>query len=65
MKCLSCLMKCFALMHIFLISLLSFHPRGHLFCHALGKEKMLKFQKLSVDKKAISHFPQLLNTLLA
>lgn len=64
MKSLSCLVKCFPLMHVFLISLLSFCPRGRLFCHVLGKEKMLKFQKLSMDKKAISHFPQLLNTLL-
>lgn len=33
------------------------------FCHRLGKEKMLKFQNLFVDRKAISHLPPLLNIL--
>lgn len=33
------------------------------FRHGLGKEEMLKFQKLFVGRKAISHLPPLLNTL--
>lgn len=32
------------------------------FCHGLVKGKMLTFQKLFMDRKAISHLPLLLNT---
>lgn len=39
-----------------------FHSKRTSFCHGLGKEKMLTFQKHFVDRKAISHLPLLLNT---